>query len=50
MKQKEQKQKEAVERNEKYAGMTIDQKIERQTRGGYKGKQLRKLLEKKAKG
>ena len=38
------KQAEAKLRNEAYQQLTIDQKIEKQTKAGHNGKQLKKLL------
>ena len=46
---KEIKQKEAKERDEAYAKLTLDQKIERQIKGGHNGKQLARLLKLKEK-
>ena len=48
MKPKELRQKEAKERDEAYAKLTLEEKIKRQVDGGFNGKQLKRLLKLKA--
>jgi hypothetical protein len=47
-KSKEQKQKEAIIRDEANAKLTLDQKIQKQVDGHHSGKQLRRYLKLKA--